>query len=80
MDPRTVAHVLNQIGELLELHGENRYKSRAYQAAARAVLAMSERGAATRSRVAAGLAITCRERSRRCYWWYRVVPPGWSSG
>ena len=40
MDPRTVAHVLNQIGELLELHGENRYKSRAYQAAARAVLAL----------------------------------------
>ena len=40
MDPRTVAHVLNQIGELLELHGENRYKTRAYQAAARAVLAL----------------------------------------
>ena len=40
MDPRTAAHVLNQIGELLELHGENRYKSRAYQAAARAVLSL----------------------------------------
>ncbi len=38
MDPRTTAHVLTQIGELLELRGENRFKSKAYQAAARAVL------------------------------------------
>jgi DNA polymerase/3'-5' exonuclease PolX len=29
MDPRTVAHVLEQIGDLLELHGENRFKTAA---------------------------------------------------
>ncbi len=40
MDPRTAAHVLNQIGELLELHGESRFKCRAYQGAARAILAL----------------------------------------
>lgn len=38
MDPRTAAHVLSQIGALLELRGENRFKTRAYQSAARAVL------------------------------------------
>jgi DNA polymerase (family X) len=38
MDPRTVAHVLNQIGDLLELHGQNRFKTAAYRNAARAVL------------------------------------------
>jgi DNA polymerase (family 10) len=40
MDPRTAAHVLSQIGAFLELHGENRFKSRAYAAAARAVQAL----------------------------------------
>ena len=35
MDPRTVAHVLEQIGDLLELHGENRFKTAAYRNAAR---------------------------------------------
>ncbi|MDQ6831316.1 MAG: DNA polymerase/3'-5' exonuclease PolX [Gemmatimonadota bacterium] len=40
MDPRTTAHVLTQIGELLELRGESRFKSRAYEAAARAVLTL----------------------------------------
>ncbi|MDQ3948933.1 MAG: DNA polymerase/3'-5' exonuclease PolX [Gemmatimonadota bacterium] len=40
MDPRTAAHVLSQIGAFLELHGENRFKSRAYTAAARAVQAL----------------------------------------
>lgn len=39
MDSRTAAHVLAQIGGLLELHGEDRFKSRAYHVAARAVLA-----------------------------------------
>ena len=38
MDSRTAAHVLAQIGGLLELHGEDRFKSRAYHVAARAVL------------------------------------------
>jgi DNA polymerase (family 10) len=38
MDSRTAAHVLAQIGGLLELHGEDRFKSRAYHIAARAVL------------------------------------------
>ncbi len=37
MDPRTVAHVLEQIGDLLELHGENRFKTAAYRNAARAM-------------------------------------------
>src|ERR671939_2095069 len=39
MDPRTVAYVLTQIADLLELRGgENRFKARAYRRAARAVL------------------------------------------
>ncbi|HEU4564375.1 MAG TPA: DNA polymerase/3'-5' exonuclease PolX, partial [Gemmatimonadaceae bacterium] len=38
MDPRTTAHVLSQIADLLELQGESRFKSRAYRTAARAVL------------------------------------------
>jgi DNA polymerase (family X) len=37
MDPRTVAHVLSQIGLHLELRGEPRFKARAYTNAARAV-------------------------------------------
>jgi DNA polymerase (family X) len=40
MDSRTAAHVLSQIAAFLELHGENRFKSRAYTAAARAVQAI----------------------------------------
>jgi DNA polymerase (family X) len=40
MDSRTAAHVLSQIAAFLELHGENRFKSRAYSAAARAVQAL----------------------------------------
>jgi DNA polymerase (family 10) len=38
MDPRTAAHVLSQISDLLELAGENRFKVRAYQSAASAIL------------------------------------------
>ena len=41
MDPRTVAHVLAQIADLLELRGENPFKSRAYRTAARAVLGVT---------------------------------------
>lgn len=40
MDSRTAAHVLGQIASLLELRGENRFRARAYQSAARAVLAL----------------------------------------
>ena len=40
MDSRTAAHTLNQIGAYLELHGESRFKTRAYQQAARAVQAL----------------------------------------
>src|ERR687893_1277405 len=40
MDPRTAAHVLSQIAAFLELQGENRFKSRAYVSAARAVQAL----------------------------------------
>jgi DNA polymerase (family 10) len=40
MDSRTAAHVLSQIAAFLELHGENRFKSRAYSSAARAVQAL----------------------------------------
>lgn len=41
MHPRTVAHVLEQIGDLLELHGENRFKTAAYRNAARAVMSVA---------------------------------------
>jgi DNA polymerase (family 10) len=40
MDSRTAAHVLSQIASYLELRGENRFKSRAYQTAAKGVLAL----------------------------------------
>ena len=40
MDSRTAAHVLTRIAGLLELNGESRFKSRAYQTAARALLAL----------------------------------------
>ncbi|HEY0971782.1 MAG TPA: DNA polymerase/3'-5' exonuclease PolX [Gemmatimonadales bacterium] len=40
MDSRTAAHALNQIARYLELHGEGRFKVRAYQQAARAVQAL----------------------------------------
>lgn len=39
MDSRTAAHVLTQIAGFLELRGENRFKTGAYQKAARALLA-----------------------------------------
>ena len=40
MDSRTAAHVLSQIAAFLELHGENRFKTRAYLSAARALQAL----------------------------------------
>ena len=40
MDPRTAAHVLGQIAAHLELRGESTYKSRAYEQAATALLAL----------------------------------------
>ncbi|HEX6574524.1 MAG TPA: DNA polymerase/3'-5' exonuclease PolX [Gemmatimonadaceae bacterium] len=40
MDSRTVAHVLNQIGSLLELSGAPRYKARAFQKAGRSILSL----------------------------------------
>ena len=40
MDSRTAAHVLSQIAALLELRGEGRFKTRAYETAAKAVLAL----------------------------------------
>ena len=40
MDSRTAAHILNQIGSYLELTGSPRYKARAFQRAARSVLAL----------------------------------------
>jgi DNA polymerase (family 10) len=40
MDSRTAAHVLNQIGSLLQLAGAPRFNSRAYKRAAQAVLAL----------------------------------------
>jgi len=40
MDSRTAAHVLTQIGALLELGGAPRFNARAYERAARAVLAL----------------------------------------
>jgi DNA polymerase (family 10) len=40
MDPRTAAHVLMQIAASLELRGESRFKIRAYEQAARALLTL----------------------------------------
>jgi DNA polymerase (family X) len=40
MDSRTAAHVLSQIGALLEAKGEQRFKARAYRGAARALVAL----------------------------------------
>ena len=40
MDPRTAAHVLSQIASYLELRGESTFKSRAYEQAASALLAL----------------------------------------
>ncbi len=40
MDSRTAAYILDQIGDLLELTGAPRFNARAYQKAARAVLAL----------------------------------------
>jgi DNA polymerase (family 10) len=37
MDPRTAAHALTRIAALLQLRGEDRFRSRAYETAARAV-------------------------------------------
>jgi DNA polymerase (family 10) len=41
MDPRTAAHTLAQIAEFLELAGTDRYRSRAYRSAAKAVLSLT---------------------------------------
>src|SRR5574338_1205942 len=41
MDSRTAAHVLSEIADLLSLRAENRFKSRAYRNAAKAVLALN---------------------------------------
>ena len=40
MDKRDVAHILEEIGTLLELKGENPFKTRAYHNAARTILGM----------------------------------------
>ena len=39
MDARTAAHILKQIGSLLDLSGAPRFNARAYKNAARAILA-----------------------------------------
>ena len=38
MDSRTAAHVLTQIGALLQVKGEQKFKARAYAGAARALV------------------------------------------
>ncbi|HYS69088.1 MAG TPA: helix-hairpin-helix domain-containing protein, partial [Gemmatimonadaceae bacterium] len=40
MDSRSAAHVLSQIGALLEAKGEQRFKARAYRGAARALISL----------------------------------------
>ncbi len=40
MDSRTAAHVLSQISALVELQGGNKFKARAYQSAAKAILGL----------------------------------------
>jgi DNA polymerase (family 10) len=37
IDPRSAAHVLSRIAAYLELHGENKFKARAYETAAKAL-------------------------------------------
>ena len=56
MDPRTAAHVLTQIAAFLELRGESRFKSRAYEQAARALVALDtdDLGALDRAGTLAG--------------------------
>ena len=41
MDSRTAAHVLSQIASYLELNGENTFKVRAYEGAARGLLSLN---------------------------------------
>ncbi len=41
MDSRTASHVLSQIAAYLELKGENTFKVRAYEGAARGLLALN---------------------------------------
>jgi DNA polymerase (family 10) len=50
MDPRTAAHVLSQIAAYLELRGESRFKSRAYEQAARALVTLDTDDLATLDR------------------------------
>src|SRR5689334_13923852 len=40
VDSRTASHVLSQIAAYLELRGENRFKSKAYETAARGILSL----------------------------------------
>lgn len=40
MDSRTAAHVLTQIAAYLELRGENRFKARAYETAAKGIISL----------------------------------------
>ena len=40
MDPRSAAHVLRQIASFLELRGDSQFKSRAYEQAAKAIVAL----------------------------------------
>ena len=40
IDSRSAAHILSEIADLLELRAENQFKTRAYRAAAKAVLAL----------------------------------------
>ena len=42
MHPRTAAHVLSQIAAYLELQGENRFKIKAYETAAKGLLSLSD--------------------------------------
>lgn len=41
MDSRSAAHVLSQIAAYLELRGENRFKARAYETAAKGILSLN---------------------------------------
>src|SRR5258708_484236 len=41
MDPRTAAHVLSQIGALLNVKGEQKFKAKAYAGAARSLTALA---------------------------------------
>ena len=67
MDKHAVAIVLDEIGTLLEIHGENKFKARAFTGAARAIEKL-ERDLGARDPVRrVGECLRCGSGHCRCY-------------